>query len=100
MEDRFTVQAPESEVRSVLEGVLTADEMEQLELLEQSKHYDSFEPRDRGEAITFITVVVWVGKTVVGSVMGRAAYDLLKKAYSALEARYGASRIDDKAPEE
>jgi hypothetical protein len=100
MEDSFSVQASVAEVRSVLAETLTPEELEQLQLVESAKQQDPFEPSERGEAVTLVTAVIWAGKTIAGSIMGRVAYDALKKAYSVLEKRYGRSRMAETAPKD
>ncbi|MBZ6377870.1 hypothetical protein B5C34_02695 [Pacificimonas flava] len=89
MIEKISVEAREEEVLATLREELSPDELEMLGVTHIDTSGDPFDPSKRGEGITFLTVVIWVGQAAAGGI----AYDLMKKAGSALIRRFGSERV-------
>lgn len=93
MSQQIAVEASETEVRQALQAALSPEELSDLGFSESEKARDPFDPGKRGEAITFLTIVIWVGGAAGGGIVGGVAYDVLKKATAALVDQFGKDRV-------
>ena len=93
MSDTFYVEASEADVRAALDAGLTDDEMSLLGFEERAKPSDPYADDGRGEIITVMTVVLWTANAAATGVVGGAAWDLTKKALTALKKRFGAENV-------
>ena len=100
MEATITVSVETDRVRKALAETLTPQELASLKVTETEATLDPFAPDPRGEALTFVALITWVGGAVAGGVVGNAAYDGLKKVAEILIQRFGADRVAlDEPPE-
>lgn len=96
----LTVEASEADVRAELQSALSAEEFALIAFEQREPIVNSFEPPERGEAVTFLTVVIWTAQAVAGGIIGGIAYDASKKATAALIAKFGKDRVAADAPSE
>lgn len=93
MSEVLQVEAGIEEVRAAVAEALTPKELEHLDFDEREKELDPFEAAERGEAVTMVTVLIWTAQAVASGVVGGIAYDLAKKASTALVAKFGEDRV-------
>lgn len=89
MTQQILVEASEEDVRTTLAAALSPDELASLGFEEKEKATDMFDPGKRGEAVTFMTIVIWTG----GAVASGVVYDLIKKATLVLVDKFGTARV-------
>ena len=87
------VEANEAEVRAALEHILTPAELNELTFEEMEKEKDPFDASERGETVSFLTVILWTGNVVASGVIGGIAYDLLKKVTTELARKFGSTKV-------
>lgn len=97
---QLRVDASAEEVRAALLEALSAEEVDQVSVDEKER--DPFDVDERGEVLTFTTVVTWIALSAVGGVIGNATYDGLKRVASILVAKFGKDRVheEDDVPAE
>ncbi|CAM8670766.1 hypothetical protein MCEMIE4_00081 [Sphingobium cupriresistens] len=91
---QITVNASEKEVREALVSALSPEEFDTFGISEHERPHDPFEADQRGEAVSFMTVLVWLSQAAAGGM----AYDIMRKASAVLVERFGKDRVVVKQP--
>ena len=97
---QLRVDASPEEVRAALQDGLSPEDVDRVAV--DLEERDPFDIDERGEALTFATVVTWIALSAVGGVIGNAAHDGLKKVAAILVAKFGKDRVheEDDVPAE
>jgi hypothetical protein len=95
------IDADPAAVETALASSLSAEERAEFSVEQHPRDADPFDAPDRGEAVTFVTVMIWTGQAVASGVVGGIAYDLLKKTSAILQKQFGEEQVQvDNAPDE
>jgi hypothetical protein len=98
MSEMLNVEASEDEVRHALEDVFTPEQLASwLRFERREKAADPFDDHENGEVITFVTVVIWTAQAIASGVIGGAAWDLTKKAQTAVANHLGREKMESQA---
>ena len=94
--NQITVHANEKDVREVLASALAPEELSMFDIKEREQPQDPFEADQRGETISFMTILVWLSQAAASGM----AYDIMRKASSVLVERFGKDRVVVRPPSE